>query len=115
MRPAHDLLEMIGGVERKLGADHLGTSVKLQIKTGDDAKKSRTRAARGPIYLGIFACASVAQFPLGVDIVDRQHALAGHSCCARVPAEAALEKKAAEANALAMADRKEQLLRGQQI
>lgn len=57
----------------------------------------------------------MAQFAVGADIVDRQHVFAAHSHRARVPAEAALQEKAAEADAFAMADRKEKLLRGQEI
>ena len=53
----------------------------------------------------------MAQLAVGADIVDRQHVLASHPHGARVPAETALQQKAAQPDALAMADREEELLR----
>ena len=116
VRPANDLFETVGGVERSSAPITFRPRIKLQMKTGDDAEESGAGAARRPIHFGVIGRAGVAQFAVGADIVDRQHIFAARPADhARVPSEATLQKKAAEADAFAMADREEELLRRQKI
>lgn len=86
------------------------TREELEIKGGNHSEEARTGPACGPVQIGMVFRVAVDLFAARGDHVESNHVLARQTPDAAVPAVAALKQIAADADTLAVAGGKEQIL-----
>ena len=107
-------VHLVGELDRvhvQAGAQDRRTRVNPQFERGDHTEEARSRAAGGPIQVGVVLGVAVDLFTVGGDDLEPKHALTCRAEHRTVPAVSALQQIAAEANAFAMARREEEPLR----
>ncbi len=104
------LVDELDRVHIQAGAHHRRPPVNPQFEGRDHAEETRSRAAGGPIHVGVVFGVAIDPFAVGGDDLEPEHALACQTNRRTVPAVSTLQKKAAEANALAVTRREEEPL-----
>ena len=102
VQPRHHLVE-VGEGERLHGEPEvLGLGQRAQVEAGDDAEEAGPGAAGGPEQVGVLVLRGPDQLAVGGDHVDRDDVLRRPAPAAGVPALAALEQEAADADGRAV-------------
>ena len=82
--------------------------MQFEMEARDNAEEAGTCAACRPVKVGVLFCAGMDLCPVGEHDIKTDYALAGEAKRTAVPAKAALQEEAAQANVRRMCDREEE-------